>query len=154
MKYVRMAAIAALLLFVSGTFLATRLAPAIMGVQPVRIVGGSMEPTIPYGSLAYVDPVLPWGEGDIVTFASGANLITHRVIHDWSGNADLWMTQGDANEAPDAAPVTNDQVLGPVVAYAPFLGIAYAMLAEPVVIAFLALLGVALIYGPRILRWT
>lgn len=78
------------------------------GYRPVVIQTGSMGATAPPGSLVVAGPVA--GEaievGDIVVMRRpGATPVTHRVIElEAQGEARFAITQGDANESPDAAP--------------------------------------------------
>lgn len=83
------------------------------------VMSGSMEPTIPAGSLVIVKkaPLETIVNGDIITFPQGASLVTHRVIN---VAADSVMTQGDNNNTADAEPVT--AVLGKVVMHIPKIG--------------------------------
>src|SRR4051812_44537687 len=83
------------------------LVPAILGRQALLVYGGSMEPTIPVGSIVVLDKVSPEDlrPGDIITFARATNpnvQITHRVIAVDDGPAGLQLrTKGDANETAD-----------------------------------------------------
>lgn len=78
------------------------------GYRPVVIQTGSMGDTAPPGSLVIAAPQR--GDtvdvGDIVVMRRpGATPVTHRVIEvEGSDTATFAITQGDANESPDAAP--------------------------------------------------
>ncbi len=78
------------------------------GYRPVVIQTGSMGDTAPPGSLVVAAPRS--GDaievGDIVVMRRpGATPVTHRVIEiEPGGTGRFAVTQGDANEAPDAAP--------------------------------------------------
>ena len=79
-----------------------------IGYRPVVILTGSMGDTAPPGSLIVAEPrpADTIDVGDIVVMRRpGEPLITHRVIEiETNGNSRFAITQGDANEAPDAAP--------------------------------------------------
>jgi signal peptidase I len=98
--------------------------PAVTGAERFTIAGGSMEPSIPLGSLVIVRPVAAEEirVGDVITFqlVSGEPAVaTHRVVAvGVAGDGSrTFTTRGDANAAPDADPVIPEQVRG-VVQYA------------------------------------
>ena len=67
-----------------AVFVAALLVPAALGYDRYVITGGSMEPTIPLGSLAYAE-VVPTGElrvGDVITYVPPGKPrpVTHRII--------------------------------------------------------------------------
>ena len=78
----------------------------IAGYVPVVVGGSSMEPTIPYGSLAFTKetPVDDVHKGDVITFNPPGDTprITHRVdkVVD-RGGVPWFVTKGDANESID-----------------------------------------------------
>ncbi len=88
----------------------------ILGIKPVVVISGSMEPTIPVGAVIFtqeasVDTV---ASGDIVTVPRphSDGLITHRVVEvdkDDSGRTILIM-RGDANTSTDPSPYRVDTV--------------------------------------------
>lgn len=99
----------------------------LFGFSLFRVVTGSMEPTIPVGSLlvsqrADIEDI---AVGDIVCFYSKdshllGKIITHRVIEvlsDAGGNI-LLQTQGDANVVADFQYVAEDNLIGKVIYYA------------------------------------
>ncbi len=81
----------------------------VMNVSLILFRTGSMDPTIPQGSLAVVReiPAAEVSVGDIVTVDREGKLpVTHRVIDiaDTGGGATRITMQGDANPVPDPAP--------------------------------------------------
>lgn len=103
--------------------------PRMQGATPYTILTGSMRPTMPPGTLVVVEPV-DIGElrvGDVITYqleSGKAPVVTHRVVSVSStldGERTV-TTRGDANTAPDAAPVTAAQVRGKVGYTVPYLG--------------------------------
>ena len=78
------------------------------GYRPVVIQTGSMDPIAPPKSLIIAAPrdATEIDVGDIVVMRRpGATPVTHRVIEIEGTNTTRFaITQGDANEAPDAAP--------------------------------------------------
>lgn len=92
------------------------------------VISGSMEPTIPLGSLVVVKPQESYQENDIVTIKSEANprdTFTHRIVkveEDKDINKLQYQTKGDANEDPDPEPSTHNRVLGKVIFHLPLVG--------------------------------
>lgn len=112
--------------------------PAVAGADASYVVlSDSMSPTINAGDAVIVSETDPESieTGDVITFdatdpeeyQSGSNadttLVTHRVVDvDRSGDGVEFTTQGDANSAPDSAPVSGDQVVGVVSFHIPYIG--------------------------------
>lgn len=112
--------------------------PRLAGMETYVVVSGSMEPSIPVGSLVYskeTDPktLIP---GDVIVFyksndmpgsgssggdPGGAVPITHRVLENHTDNGEI-ITKGDANNHADISPVTYNNVLGKVVFHVRSLG--------------------------------
>lgn len=125
--------------------------PAITGTRSVIIRTGSMNPALPQSSMAYITPQNAYEVGDIVTFYSGTELVTHRLETDLSGNADLWKTKGDANDESDPYFVSNENILGRTIFYVPYLGLVAQAIEQPPVIATILLLAASTIAIPMIL---
>lgn len=102
----------------------TILAPMAFGLKELAVLSGSMEPTIPVGSIVYVKPMAAeqLEPGDVCTFklSDGSTLVTHRVVSIDPENRTL-VTQGDANDAPDGD-LPFAQVVGKGVFHLPLLG--------------------------------
>jgi signal peptidase len=82
----------------------------------------SMKPAINIGDMVVVGPAGAVGgikPGDIVTYESGTNLITHRVL---SVDGETLITKGDANEDPDSSPVQFSQVKSRYLFKIPYVG--------------------------------
>ena len=99
--------------------------PKLMGYSGYTVLTGSMEPTIPVGSVVYAkeaDPVqlVP---GDIIVFYSGAGEIpvTHRVVKNDTAAREV-TTRGDANDLVDLSPIPYPNIIGVVVRQVPGLG--------------------------------
>lgn len=105
--------------------------PRLAGYEGYVVVSGSMEPTIPTGSIIYskqIDPAL-LETGDIIVFideARGTTPITHRVVTNDPSTGSI-ITKGDANESEDINPVTYDNVVGRVEAHVPRIGFIVAI---------------------------
>ena len=96
----------------------------VVGLTPYVVLSGSMEPTYHVGSMIYVKDVDPADieVGDPITFHmnSGDMVATHRVIAIYEDGT--FQTQGDANDAPDGAPVQPENLVGKPVFSVPKLG--------------------------------
>lgn len=142
--------LAALILAALGIAGVTRLYPAVAGLTPVTIRGTSMEPTIPYGSLAFVAAAEGYATGDVVTYVAGSEVVTHRLVQETTGNGTgPWATRGDNNPERDPYFVGTDAIIGRVSAYLPVMGLAADVTSQPVVIAFLLVTGYALSLASR-----
>ena len=105
--------------------------PRLAGYEGYVVVSGSMEPTIPVGSLIYSKKIDPEAlrVGDVIVFideARGTTPITHRVVTNDTANGTI-TTKGDANENVDINPVTYDSVVGKVAAHVPRIGFTVGM---------------------------
>lgn len=98
--------------------------PMLMGYTELAVLSGSMEPNIPVGSIVYVDKSVTGDElevGDVVTYSiQSGTYVTHRVLS-LDDEADVMVTQGDANDAPDGE-VPYSKIVGRVKFHLPFLG--------------------------------
>ena len=97
----------------------------LVGLRPMCVLSGSMEPTYHTGSLIYVKPCAPEDVqvGDPITFVLNEDLdvVTHRVVSIDAENQHFY-TKGDANDAPDGAPVYFKNLIGRPVFTIPYLG--------------------------------
>ena len=127
------------------------LIPTLLGYQRYAIVSGSMEPTIPTGSVVYTKPV-PVSElavGDVITFVPPSEYeftqpVTHRIVEITpaaqgtevagkpvpEGTPQI-KTKGDANEAVDPWTMVPDQdQTARVEHHIPYLGYIYMALSN------------------------
>lgn len=92
----------------------------ILDMNPYVVVSGSMEPTLPVGSVCIVDcQQRSPDEGDIISYKAGDSIVTHRVIE---VTDDGYITKGDANDTKDSGTVKEKQIFGTCVASAPKVG--------------------------------
>jgi signal peptidase len=137
-------ALALLVVAVVAVGLAANLAPQA-GSRLFAIRTGSMEPTMPVGSLVVATAVDPGrlAVGDIVTVQlDGGSTLTHRisaVVEREDGP--MFELKGDANPVHDPVLVVADRVVGRVDLALPFLGYLLAMLSMPTGIAALLSIG-------------
>lgn len=134
----------ALFLVFGGLSLLTHVAP-LMGHHTFIIGGGSMEPSIPIGSLVLATATDPDTvvAGDILTIrADSGVVVTHRVIRavDLPAGRSFEM-RGDANRSADGGLVPADAIVGAVSYYIPYAGYVQAFLSTtPGLIAALSIL--------------
>lgn len=97
--------------------------PNFMGYEVYNVVSGSMEPTIPVGSIIYVKEIDPSDiySGDIIAFHSGDSVIMHRVTQNKVVEG-TFTTKGDANDGEDMSEVPYKDLIGIVVRHIPILG--------------------------------
>ena len=97
----------------------------LVGLRPLVVLSGSMEPTYHVGSMIYVKSVDPEKieVGDPITFLINESLdmATHRVIEIDAENQHFY-TKGDANDAPDGSPVHFNNLVGKPIFTIPKLG--------------------------------
>src|SRR5215471_7037876 len=124
------------LVSVAVLFLADEI-PRLAGPTPYTVRSGSMEPTLPKGSLIVVRHVDPHDIriGTVVTFqvrSGDPEVATHRVVGAGTTvrGAHVYRTKGDANNAVDPAPVTDAQIRGRTWYVVPYLGYLSALLAR------------------------
>ena len=87
--------------------------PMLFNYKPLVVLSGSMEPTLPTGSVIYYHPVeeSDLKVGDIVTFKLKDNktLVSHRITSINNGNI---QTKGDANNSVDSLDLTYSSIMG------------------------------------------
>ncbi|MFC1615458.1 signal peptidase I [Patescibacteria group bacterium] len=108
----------------------------ITGNYKIMIVqSGSMEPEIKTGSIVIAKPVSEYKIGDIITFGKNTRTetpTTHR-IHDirvHEGNP-IYITKGDANNAPDSKEILQSEIIGKVIFFVPYVGYAVSVAKKP-----------------------
>lgn len=112
------------------------LALVILGrIEGYVVLSGSMEPSIPTGSICCVDTGVPAEDirqGDVIAYRlSNEVRVLHRVI-EVDENEKQFITKGDANECEDFSPVSFGQYIGKERGVLPFLGYVTAWTKESV----------------------
>lgn len=135
-----------LVLLVLAAVAAVILVPMLLGFKEMAVLSGSMEPTIPVGSIVYVKPLDDASllePGDICTYtlADGTTMVTHRVISVDPESRTL-VTQGDANDTPDGD-ISFDQVFGETRFHLPWLG--YIAINAKTPVGIMAICGVLVV---------
>lgn len=96
----------------------------LLGFTPTIIASGSMQPTLNPGDITFIisAPAATIKIGDIIQYRTAEAPTIHRVIDIYTSGGSLWfITQGDANNAPDE-PVNERNVMGKAVFTIPQLG--------------------------------
>jgi len=103
--------------------------PKAMGYTEFVITSGSMEPTIPVGSLIYVMPysAQELEADDIIAFYEDTSVVCHRVVDNQHLEGKL-VTKGDANEEVDPQKRDYNSLIGIVKFHLPFLGLVAGIL--------------------------
>ena len=115
--------------------------PRIFGYSHAIVLTGSMEPTIKVGDLIVFKKQAEYDVGDIITFGSRGTCVTHRIIDKTESG---FITQGDANNAPDLSAVPPEEVLGEVQFVIPNGGNAILKLRSPTGL-FVIIIGVLIL---------
>ena len=115
--------------------------PSLLGFEAYNVVSGSMEPTIPEGSVIYVEHTEPSAivEGDIIAFYKDGTVVTHRVT-DNRVVTGVFITKGDANEKEDISPVQYSELIGRVKYHFPYLGNYLMIYSNPITKIYLMVL--------------
>lgn len=104
--------------------------PSVLGVTPMAVLSGSMsgdaEDHIEVGDLIFIGKANPdeLAVGDIIAFMQNKSVVTHRIIGietDENGKL-LFSTKGDANNAEDREPVSEDDLVGVYMGRIPKVG--------------------------------
>ncbi|MBY6700894.1 signal peptidase I, partial [Rhodococcus sp. BP-283] len=123
---------------------------SVFSLTPLVFRSGSMEPSIPTGSLALAreTPAVEVQVGDVVSvLRSDGSRITHRVdrVDFAEGETAVLILKGDANSTPDADPYILSTV-DRVVAHVPYAGYAASWLSTPFAWVVGGLAAAALLY--------
>ena len=111
--------------------------PPLLGCKNMAVLSGSMEPKIGVGALVVARETEPehLKAGDVITYhLSGDTLVTHRIIEVNTAEKNV-LTQGDANDIPDGAPVPYEKIVGKVLFSVPLLGYLTMYIKTPLGIA-------------------
>lgn len=125
----------------------------IMGVRSFTVLSGSMEPTLPVGSIIYTLRQRSYDLGDVISVNMGGTTLTHRITQTIQKNGQVYyQLKGDANKNADAKLVEDFEVVGKQVVAIPFVGRAAAFLRTPIGFVSLVVLPALLLVGFEL--WT
>jgi signal peptidase len=109
--------------------------PITGNFKVLTVLSGSMEPSIKTGSIVAVKPASDYKIGDVITFGPYSKTqvpTTHRIQEmRVVGGEPVYITKGDANNAPDVREVQKKDVIGKVLFDIPYAGFAVASAKKP-----------------------
>jgi signal peptidase len=101
--------------------------PRVLGLENLVVATGSMSPAFKAGDIALVDDAVQPADirpGDVITYnGPGGVVTTHRVVSiEVSEGSPVFLTKGDANNAPDSYLVPADALMARAEARLPYMG--------------------------------
>ena len=112
--------------------LITSKTPIIKNISSFVVLTGSMQPTIPTGSVIYTQRQPSYKKGDVVAFKSGNVNVTHRIVKVLNTDGNIsYQTKGDANNTPDSKTILASEILGKQMFFIPYVGHAIIFLQTP-----------------------
>lgn len=119
--------------------------PLPFGIKPSIVMTGSMEPTIPTGSIAWVDQSFSEDDLEVGTIAVYEPKLGTEVLHRIIAVDDGTYTfQGDNNDAPDLAAPTAENVEGVYLFHIPEVGKTFSWFMDNKIPILLVLVGINL----------
>ncbi len=102
-------------------------------VRSMVVLSGSMEPSLPVGSIVYIRKPLSYAVNDIITYQTKDDMnVTHRITgFDFTEEGTVYNTKGDANKTADSKVILGNQILGKVFLTIPHLGRIISFLNSP-----------------------
>jgi len=121
----------------------------MMKHQVMAVRSGSMEPAIKTGSVVLVTPVKKYKIGDVITYKGRGpkeESITHRIENTEVIEGEmLYITKGDANNAPDSRKITEDEIIGRTIFWVPYVGYVVNFAKKPVGLLIIILIPAVMI---------
>lgn len=103
--------------------LVTSKSDILAGMKSFVVVSGSMEPSIPTGSIIYTLKKDFYSQNEVIAFSTQGKTVTHRIVDiSGIGNELYYSTKGDANRVADEAMVVRSDVVGQTVFSIPYIG--------------------------------
>jgi signal peptidase I len=123
--------------------------PITGNFKVMTVISGSMEPAIKTGSVVAVKPVADYKIGDVITFGpySKTKAPTSHRIYDIKvvNSQPVYITKGDANNAPDTREIKKSDIVGKVLFSLPYLGYAVDFAKKPLGFALIIIVPAAII---------
>lgn len=92
--------------------LITSKSPILGGIRSFVVLSGSMDPSLPLGSIVYTQKG-NYQVGDVISFSLRSVTVTHRIVAvQTEGKKQLYQTKGDANKGADNELVSESQIVG------------------------------------------
>jgi len=141
-------------IFLIALLLIVSILPISGNIKVLTVVSGSMEPSIKTGSVVLVKPVSDYKIGDVITFEQISRTkapITHRIYDiKITGSQPVYITKGDANNAPDEKERKKSEIIGKVIFDIPYLGYAVNFAKKPIGFALIIIIPALVIIGDEI----
>lgn len=108
----------------------------VFDLKVFKVSTGSMEPTLPVGTLVLVMPDEDISVGDVITFYEDGGEITTHTFIGYAEDGTL-MTKGDANLTPDrfSDPLEQSDVIGRVVTHTSVFTFGFWMTPRGIIVA-------------------
>ena len=119
--------------------------PTVFGFSTAVVISGSMEEEISVNDVVIIHRQKSYEKVDIISFHSGGNLITHRIV---DITDEGFITKGDANNTPDSDIVKYDEIEGKVICIIPKVGGAIQFFSTPLGMMTLFLIAAVLLLLP------
>ncbi len=123
--------------------------PITGNIKFLTVLSGSMEPGIKMGSVVLIKPADDYKIGDVITFGEISKIktpTTHRIYEiKVQGSQPVYITKGDANNAPDIKEVQKKDVIGKVLFSVPYFGYAVDFAKKPMGFALIIIVPAAII---------
>jgi len=136
--------------------LLSSLFPIFGGFKFFVVQSGSMEPVIKTGSVVMIKPKTDYKIGDVISFSlynKNETPTTHRIrAIKIKNGVKNFVTQGDANNAPDMVEVKKENIIGKAVLAIPLVGYLIAVSHELSGYLALILIPALVIIGDEILK--
>ncbi len=115
----------------------------------MTVISGSMAPAIKQGSVVIVKPMSDYKIGEVITFGPYSKTkapTSHRIydIKIEEGNP-VYITKGDANNAPDTREIQKKDIVGKVLFNVPYFGYAVDFAKKPAGFALIIIIPAVLI---------
>lgn len=132
-------------------------APTVLGISPLIVVTGSMQPAFSEQDLLIARKVKPdtLQAGDIISYYDHKDkVVSHRIIRVETddGGSRVYITKGDANNVEDMHPVPAEKVVGRVVKVIRKGGSVMRVMSQPFMTVLFIAVPLALFYGGLALR--
>ncbi len=119
--------------------------PTVFGYSTAVVVSGSMAPTINVEDMVIIKKADDYKVGDIISFTNGKSRVTHRIIEI---TPEGYITQGDANNSQDIAPIPVQAVTGKVIKTIPGVGNIIRFIQSPLCVMILVMIAALIMLIP------
>jgi signal peptidase I len=141
---------------VVAVLLIVSMLPITGNVKVLTVLSGSMEPAIHTGAVVVVKPVSDYKIGEVITFGPYSKTkapITHRINEiKIEGGQPVYITKGDANNAPDMTEIQKKDVVGKVLFSVPYVGYAVEFAKKPIGFALIIIIPALVIIIDEIIK--